>query len=278
MKVAVIGAGPSGLFAAWACIDYGYDVTVFDRDVRKVGVGTSHGVFALWSPCNLFLQQEVMVNIGIVGAQDDAEDAEIRYKEKVYGQVDTPVSISKYGQTWKRLAFNHDEAYTRISEMIGDRIREAVVTTPQDLINCLDHYDFVISTIPASVLWPLEDWPYVSAKVYYSSAPPDEAFMIYNANSYIDWYRCSAMFGHFTMEYPYARAHSNATVVVKKVIDAPKSPEVLIGPLQDRIYFTGRYGGWCKEMLTEEVYYDVLKICNARKAVRTPKGTTELLV
>lgn len=261
MKVAVIGGGPSGLFCAWAAIQYGHDVTVFDQNPGAISIGKNHGVFALWSDCDLFLSNKVLVKADVIGAMGkDSKEIERAYATKVYGDPNQQVSVAKYIER-KLECYNHSEAYERIIDILGGyNIKKFEVSNLSDILALLGVYDKVFVTIPATMLWPEERWPWGYSYVYNSSAPHPDAFMIYNVNEFIPWYRCSAIFGNFTMEYSaLPTAESNKRyITVKKVIDAPKSPNELCGV--DNIHFIGRYGKWDKSVLSEDCYRETLQI------------------
>jgi len=283
MKVGILGAGPSGMFAAWACIQYGYDITLYDRNPEQIGVGQNHGVYALWDSCDLFLSQKRLVKTGVIGAKGKVySEIEKLYSQKVYGNQDQPVSVSKYIQGEELVCYNHAEAYQQILDIIGkERIRFGQVKskTSNYSLNLMDYKvdkDILIVTIPADQLFKNRTWPHKFAWIYHSTAPMEDSFMIYNVNEYIRWYRCSAIFGQFSMEYadyPYAEGeavdilHSKKLVKVKKVMEPSKTPSELY-QVPD-IWFVGRFGAWDKECLTEDVYYQVLRKLSDRERERS---------
>lgn len=264
MKVAVVGGGPAGLFAAWASIQWGCSVKVFDKNPEKIGVGQNHGVFALFDECDLFLSQKQEIQVGVIGGHNlKVSELAAAYSRKVYGEEIENSSIASYMGNPRRLVYNHAEAYDQILEFLG---RENIVGgfeikgmgAYDRLLD--DDYDLIISTIPAPVLFPTDTWPSSKAWIFHSDAPKEEGFMIYNVNEFIPWYRCSAILGHFTMEYAQEPSNGKNHIQVTKVLDPPVSPKNLMGPYyRDQIWFTGRYGAWQKDMLTENVYYNVLK-------------------
>lgn len=258
MNIAVVGCGPVGAMAAWAAIQYGYDVTVYDRDPSKISIGKAHGVFALWSDCDLFLSQKQMVKVGVIGGKglkpDERDEA---YAKKVYGNPSLETSIEKYCNTDAIECYNHAEAYQQIIDILGfNNIKQLDIPMYQEIDNLLDGYDIVINTLPANFLWPNKEWPNSEAYIYHAAAPIEDAFMIYNVNQYISWYRCSAIFGKFSMEYTVKPDDDKKYVKVTKVLLSPQSPDDLTS---DKIWNVGRFGAWEKECLTEDVYYNVLK-------------------
>jgi hypothetical protein len=275
MKVVILGGGPSGAMAAWACIQYGHDPVVYDENPEKISIGQNHGVFALWDNCDLFLSQSQRVQIGLVGAKGlPKATVEEIYRDKVYGGDVVPdsVSISKYAGSKYKVSYNHAEAYQQIIDIISPgRILQYKYQEPRDLIPLFHGYELVISTIPAPVMWPDMVWPSKDAYIYHSEAPKEDAFMIYNVNSSIPWYRCSAIFSHFTMEYPSLPDSEKKYVKVRKIIDPPQ-PVIET----DNFWSVGRFGGWNKDMLTEDVYWHVLRRLDERK--RKQSGQTFISV
>lgn len=257
-KVAVVGAGPSGMFAAWAAVQYGCDVKLFDRDPSIISAGTSHGVFGLWDSCDLFLSQKQYVKCGAIGAKGlKADEVNEAYALKVYQDSSITASIAKYTSSEILECYNHAEAYQQILEIVGtERIFQYQVESLQDVLNLLDTYEVVINTLPAPLLFPQYVWPKKTAFIYHANAPEDESFMIYNVNDHIPWYRCSAIFGKFSMEYAQKPDNGKKHIQVTKVLPPPVDPNDLV---PKEIWCVGRFGGWNKEVITEDAYWEVCR-------------------
>ena len=270
MKIAVIGGGPVGIFAAWASLQYGHKVTVYDRNPSLLSEGKNHGVFALWDSCDLFLSQKKLVHCGVIGGKGKkAEAIEMAYAFKVYGDFTQPTSVSKYMHYDYLECYNHAEAYQQIIDILGrDNIQEKKIQNLQDVLNLLDNYDLVINTLPANLLWPSLEWPFTVAYIYHSQAPESDSFMIYNVNEFISWYRCSAIFGKFSMEYSKLPDNDKSYVKVIKVMEPPQHPDDLT---PKEVWNVGRFGGWNKEQLTEDVYWEVCRRLNDLNLIR-PSG------
>lgn len=245
------------MMAAWAAIQWGCDVTVFDRNPETIGVGQNHGVFALWDECDLFLSQKRSVKIGIIGGINLSQvELERSYSQKVYGDPDKTVSISKYMKTDYRLCYNHAEAYQQIIDILGrDRIQQGDVGVRGEGSTFLADFDLAFSTIPLDAFLKM-DLPYTYSYIYHGTAPDADSFMIYNVSPYIPWSRCSAIYGYFSMEYPERPNNDKTYVRVKKVMPAEAVTNITLHNCP--VLLTGRYGAWKKDMLTEDVYYDVL--------------------
>lgn len=266
MKVSVLGGGPSGMFAAWAALQCGHKVTIYDKNAKDISVGANHGVFALWDDCDLFLSQRVKVQIGIIGAKQLSPDGIAQaYSNKVYGDPHQSVSVSKYARYEKRECFNHAEAYTQILEFVGkENVKDLNLTSLYDDGNW-KNADKIICTLPANLMFPSFKWRKTEAYIHHSTSPLEESFMIYNVNEYVPWYRCSAIFGYFSMEYAMVPDWTGKPFVkVNKVLESEQSPEDCYAG--DNVYFTGRFGAWQKEMLTEDVYWDCIRLFSDRQA------------
>ena len=111
----IAGAGPSGLMAAWAAIQLGWSIQIYDP-AGLADRPDAAGVFVLHDDCNLPLQH-TMMRILPFGAPDDAA-MRAAYADKVYGPnaIDAcAVSVEPAGL--KRV-WNGRQALTLIREII----------------------------------------------------------------------------------------------------------------------------------------------------------------
>ena len=196
------------------------------------------------------------------------------YSNKVYGEEHTKkykptVSIVKAWRSGDFYAYNAEQVLTQLWELYGHHVQERDIQSLDHVEELRNMYYFkpkVISTIPASVLFPERKYLSTTAKILVGTAPPEESFIYYNVSPANAWYRCSAVFGQFTQEYPHwvePRNQSNLLMrTVHKVIGVANSDEVPLLPsdMSSWLHLTGRYGAWDKSMLTHDVYDDVAKL------------------
>lgn len=260
MRVAVLGAGPSGLLAAWAVVNAGHEPVIFDKNPRKPD-GSTAGVYYLHEPCNLPLRSRA-VAIHVSGGAD-SEERRRSYALKVYGDTSTEVSIPSYNSV--QTAYDGMQAMDFCWDIVGKFVNQKDIVGwgpphSASILGYAEDFQLVINTIPLNILIPEVFWKWEIATIYRSTAPADESYMMYQANLQIPWYRASAIFGQFTLEYPgtYSDLPSSAEsggkyVRVKKVVPSPDAmPEV-----PENVLLTGRYGAWDKNKLSHDAFYDV---------------------
>ena len=255
MRVAVLGAGPSGMVAAHASAQCGAYIDIFDANPDRSR--RNSGVYFLHASCDLLLDK-IIIKQTILGAKllDDEELGRV-YSRKVYGDSDVAgVSILDAKTRNEFVGFNAGQAVDRLWDLYGRRVQCKTINNLEDVLSLLDKYDKVISTIPAYVLYPDLSYPMVKTHVKVGTSPDNEAFIFYNVNDHTPWYRCSALFGVFVQEYEYGylpeRAGKYQYRMVRKVIG-----NGIESGVQD-LLLAGRYGEWKKSVLTHHVYWKVL--------------------
>lgn len=258
MNALILGAGPSGMMAAHAASHRGYHVTIWDRDPDKTR--RNSGVYFLHEDCFLALdavdvQQRVLGSDGMSSAELAAA-----YGDKVYGSAAKVSKVSVVGANSQTVirGYNSGQAIARLWDFYGGQVEKQNVADLHEVQWGLERYDVVISTIPFPVLFPYVGVSSEQVWIKWGQAPPDEAFVFYNVNPHAPWYRCSAIFGVFTMEYAHGykptRTKGYRVGQVTKVIRRHRDPIV-----PERLILTGRYGAWNKSFLTHTVFSHVLQ-------------------
>jgi len=254
----ILGAGPSGMMAAHAASHRGYHVTIWDRDPDKTR--RNSGVYFLHGDCFLALdavdvQQRVLGSDGMSSAELAAA-----YGDKVYGSAAKVSKVSVVGANSQTVirGYNSGQAIARLWDLYGGQVETENISDMYEVKVALGDYDVVISTIPLPVLFPGLAVSSEQVWIKWGQAPLDEAFVFYNVNPHAPWYRCSAIFGVFTMEYAHGQVptHTEGCQVgqVTKVIGRHGDPIV-----PERLILTGRYGAWDKSFLTHTVFSHVLQ-------------------
>ena len=251
--VLVLGAGPSGMMAAHAVAQQGLTPRIVDRNPDRTR--RSSGVYYLHSDCGLalrvtLLRQRLVGNVGMSVAQ-----LTNAYAEKVYGrEVESRSVLEVLGQSEVGV-YNASEALEHLWDMYGGLVEVGEIQGLEDARYAAGSGGKVISTIPARVLFPQRVYSSVQANVHVSEAPVADAFVYYNVSPAIPWYRCAAVFGVFTAEYPEAYVSEGRAGEWRRVTKVIGTDRPL--PEYDWLISTGRYGAWNKGFLTDTVYSHV---------------------
>lgn len=260
MNVAILGGGVAGYTAAWAAISAGHRAYII----------TSPDTYPKPVPPPLFLFQDPM-GLPLRGTWVDTSmfgGTPADYREKVYKTNRLEVSAEKLpGQS--RMYYDgvqglqmmveivssqpdgwliHHKLQAQITGMSGD-----VYSSIVEQVNELGNFGAIISTIPYSAFAPVA---VVEVWTTTGNAPPDEAYMLYNANPRMEWYRASAVFGRFCMEWAKLPAkHDRSLQPVRKV--ASDRDMVAKHPVPG-LLVTGRLGRHNKRLLTHHVFEEAI--------------------
>lgn len=255
--VAVLGAGPAGLFAAWAAREAGHDVHIMSQRIR---------------PSEMFGAQ--YLHAAIPGLTMDPARIEyilkgtpLGYAQKVYGPergehmapVVSPVTLrgvhdaweirGAYERAWK--AFEGDMSHMMVDE-----------TSMSNLLTC-GIYGYVISSIPPQAycrgegslhhfhsadIWSKGDAP---ERGSWCPVSVDPFTVVCNGEKAPGWYRASNIFGYRTAEWPgYRRPPVEGIASVCKPLSTNCN---CFGG--GRVLRVGRYGTWSKGQLSHSAYY-----------------------
>ena len=257
-KILIAGAGPAGLMAMWACLNYGYEAVLMDVKPKfSAKPPINAGVFILHDPCDLPLRKK-KVTIFAGGARDGLRQA---YSVKVYGKPDINVSIPN-ARLSHMTAYDGAQAIDLlwdIAETSGAYQQTgaagfgsyADIGETAEALGC----EAAICTIPMPKLI-YRNYSVQTVYVKESTAPPDEAYIIYNANPQVEWYRCSAVFGRFSMEAVNPENKFGWTSI-NKVIGF-QDRETIPNRNDPALLLTGRQGAWDKKKLVHDSYYDTI--------------------
>lgn len=246
MKIAILGCGPAGLFAAHAAVTGGHEVTIFSKPRKSF----MHGAQYLHRP--------------IPGLSTDAGRFVIDYRlqgtiegyrEKVYG-ADSTIEVSVESLVGLKDAWDIREAYNAAWVLYKDRIQpyDVMKHSPSETAQIRRNNDLVISTIPANALCHGTDCTFDSEDVWSTdwckdaNVPEDTVVCSGDPDDW--WYRESRIQGYENTEYPYNRKPANTNVwrVVKPITNTCDCyPEFVR---------MGRYGAWQKGVLSDAAYYD----------------------
>jgi hypothetical protein len=254
-KVAIIGAGPCGLLAAYAVESRGCEATLYAPEIRDgfLGAQVLHrgipgltGVFA-----------DAVVHIAKWGQEPV-------YRQKVYGSVDLdgPTSWDEYQGTLA--VWNMTEINRRLLEIFRSKIVNRYVK-PAHVPMILREYDAVINTAPAKVFceYPgLHVFPDVQVTILLGAADgvaPNQ--IVYNGTQHDSWYRSSRLFGFDSTEWGYT-GDTEAGHIRKPLWTDCNCH------LSARYFRAGRYGKWQKGVLAHDGYETGMEVSNALYAVQ----------
>lgn len=260
-RVAILGCGPAGLFAAHAFNDAGWDVVILSKKRKSHMYGAQY----LHRPIPGLPERSSKVEYQLWGSADD-------YASKVYGPKlpngvqASPAYLEGFHDAWDiRMAY--DEAWYRyehqiIPTAIGAAEVEGFLREP---------LGYVVSTIPlpsicreperheftAQKIWAAGDAP-DQGRLCPISCPPDTVI----CNGHMDraWYRVSNVFGHTTAEWPHDRRPplSDIAEVTKPIAHNCDcwDPSRFVG--------VGRYGAWQKGVLSHHAYEQAASLASKR--------------
>jgi len=259
-RVAILGCGPAGMFAAHAFAEAGWDVTIYSKKRQSHMYGAQY----LHSPIPGLPEFRTEVDYQLRGTLEG-------YREKVYGPRST-VQVSPATLIGRRLAWDIRAAYDTAYGMYESQIRD--VSIDQKFLQgefgnpaARNYWKAVVSTIPAPSLCAMpQEHIFLSQRVWAAGDAPDQgrlspvtvpsSTVVCNGEPDIAWYRCSNVFGHNTCEWPLDRKPPvSGLAQVLKPISA-------ICGCWPRIARLGRYGQWKKGVLADEAYVRASKLAH----------------
>lgn len=279
-KVAILGAGISGLLAAWALERLNIPFLVFDKGPKEALPRIVPGCVYLHDPCNLpasALRKATMwtqvLPPGPIN-QIPPETYSQLYHRKIWGTSYDYVQNSVDGlfvdhRTGVVGQFNQIFSMNAALAFLYARFRNKVMIKDlgaDDVQLLLNAGMKVISTIPMGVFAPGK--PFISKPTWITQMPetkrrPDglpeftgaTAMTIYNVDWTIPWYRASSMFGFYSVEF--IEDPGGIAAKFKKIISGPRPEDIETG--YPGLMLTGRWGRWQRGFLSHQTYHDVLR-------------------
>lgn len=252
LRVAVLGSGPAGLFAAWGAEQLGHEVSIFSRP----GKSTMYGAQYLHHEIpGLDCGKMESVHYFLQGTPDE-------YRRKVYGDgyegMVSPESLAGFHNCW-----DIRRAYDSAWERYADRI-QPMTFNPKVLASWGPDVDRVIWSIPVNLQCADPMHQFLAAEVWAQGDAPDrgqycsvtvEPFtVVTNGEDSPRWYRASNVYGHRTAEWPLTPKPpvSGLARVVKPIVTTCVCWSSLGGAPVLRV---GRYGQWRKGQLSHDAYF-----------------------
>lgn len=265
-SVAILGAGPSGLLAAQAAYERGYDPVIFSRPPLGDRLGTVaksdlHGCQYLHAP---------VPSPTFAGGPGKPVNYTLRgtgaeYRRKVYGTDDTRIAVSpdEYGNAGPHMAWDLRYVYAKLWARWESKMRPMHIT-PEEVGLALQNRRWVkvLSTIPAPVMcydpahtfsaqpiWAMgqregsQDFPF--------ACPPFT--VVCNGDRDTGWYRMANVFGMTTVEWAGERKPP-----IKGVVRVEKPLTTNCTCHADKgLVRIGRFGKWQKGVLVHTAYTEV---------------------
>jgi hypothetical protein len=274
-RAAVLGCGPSGLFATHALKQNGWDVTVFSNKRKSDMFGAQYlhePIPGLTDPS----AYPIGIDYRLVGTADG-------YRKKIYGP--NPIKVSVETLAGKHPAWDIRAAYDKAWDLYSGLIQQQTVTpgflgvlqwSPDpDPIGPMPiqgwNFDTVVSTIPldricyspdthqfhSTSIWAIGDAPErgVSCPVRV-----DPATVICDGTDEHGWYRASNVYGYATAEWPEkSKPPLPGVASVMKPLYSTCTCYVGKG-MGYRFVRLGRYGQWAKGVLSHHAYLQAAQL------------------
>lgn len=272
MKIAILGAGISGLLAGWALEKAGIPSFEFYESqsistlrLPKYGAMYLHDACGL--PYDFIRSQRCLTNI-IRSNISSPESASHLYHKKIWGN-----SVSYIKNSVERLELSNgpiesviysmDDAINYLLNRYENRIHDKSVLIQQDVFDLAAKSNYVISTIPFYILDPNTKCEYEKLYIAHSNVEmkkPDYinqyAFVTYNCDPNISWYRISQMFGKMSIEYMNNKNTFQPLFENKKIKTCQTTQNFM--QQHQNILLEGRWGRWNRTVLSHQVYYNIL--------------------
>lgn len=258
LDVAILGCGPTGLFAAHAMAQLGHDITIYSRKRRSEMFGAQY----LHRPIpGLLLSDPITIDYQLQGTADG-------YRSKVYSGQDVD-SVSPESLVGQHKAWDIREAYYCAWKLYYHKIKDVPRIDAKWVRNELvwNQHHVVVSSIPATSLCYDRGHKFNSAYILAMGDAPErgswvpdwvdcpDSAVICNGDPEVSWYRQSNIYGYRTVEWPEdARINEEHPVArVEKPIDTD------CDCFANSIVRAGRYGRWEKGYLSHQAYFETME-------------------
>ena len=267
LKIAILGCGPAGLFAAHAAAQAGADFTIFSKPRKSFMRGAQY----LHKPIPGLSGDSFDVTYELWGSVEG-------YRRKVYGEMED-ILVSPETLIGTSPAWDIREAYDNAWDRYADPADGSRFIVPADFETGHDgvfldmmsgDYDLVISSIPAWLLCRNPEHSFDSKEVWATEGlkrPMEMGFQVAGTGVMRDnlvvcsgdpddwWYRQSRIHGWENTEFPIDHKPSERPGVrVHKVV----KPVRTNCDCHKDIVRIGRYGKWQKGILTHHAYEDAV--------------------
>lgn len=261
-RAVILGAGPSGLLAAHAAEQRGWEVEVYtapgpDNEPKKSELHGCQYLHMHVPGTKSFETPGAPVSYQLAGTFD-------QYRRKVYGAGwSGSVSPDEYGPERPHLAWDLRETYDQLWERWLPRIAALEINPRMAASISNVRNQTVFCTIPATALClKTDEHKFTTQSVWAMGTRTEQngwalpfvapdMTVLCNGEDAPRWYRAATVFGHSTLEWPAgARPPISGVVAVNK----PLSTDC---DCHSRFRRLGRFGKWQKGVLVHTAYEEV---------------------
>lgn len=260
--IAILGSGPAGMAATWACAMRGYMTVVISDTDKPSRIGGAQFLHRpLPEPGSGDLPKpDFTITYQRWGTMES-------YRDKVYGDV-----RPKPESSWDRVVTNEPvqawslrERYNQLFHLLtsdGDRVNVTKVG-PEQLGDLLADPSFVriISTIPKNQLCfggcSFTGVPIRLAQGRYFSVPDNT--VIYNGDPEYSWARASNIDGQEWTEWGDGSQAIPVDEEAQIRFAKPVAHTCKCWDNEEKLMFAGRFGTWSKGKLVDDAFYDVVR-------------------
>jgi hypothetical protein len=274
-QVFILGAGISGLLAAWALEDLGVSFIIIDKGPREALPRIVPGCVYLHDKCYLPLATlrsatlwTQVIPPSPLAMTPPASYGDL-YHKKIWGtapRVPNSVDRITIGSTGVVGEFSTIFSMNHALVWLYRRYRSKVVIRNLSLndIEPLLREGRVISTIPIGLFEP--GVPRISKETWIVQMPESlrgldglpsivgaTASVLYNIDPTVPWYRASSMFGFTAIEF--ISNPGGTAAMFRKIISGPDPTKI-----EERypgLMLAGRWGRWQRGFLAHQTYYQV---------------------
>ncbi len=251
-RVAILGCGPAGLFAAHAFAEGGWTVSIFSKKRRSEMFGAQY----LHQPIpGLTVDPPQTLDYVLQGTAEE-------YALKVYGGKLPAAAVSPSIYTGKHQVWDIRQAYYAAWDRYASRITNMAIDSSS--IHALKQgFDLVVSSVPApgicadmegkhnfpyEWIWAVGDAPERGVFCPVNMPP---FTLICNGMPEPRWYRASNVFGYKTAEWPDSKEKPPIEDIARVKKPLGTNCDCHAGSKFLRV---GRYGTWTKGVLSHEAY------------------------
>lgn len=258
--VAVLGSGPAGLMAAWACMLAGVPVVVLSNG----GKSRLGGAQFLHAPIPGMHQAKAPEAVVRFERRGDPEE----YRRKAFGELVVPWRPwTDGGFPEERDAWSLVDAYDRMWDVFGESVESnAQPIDLQWIIEERDKFHMVISTIPLRALCRSDQHTFVSQRVMihpegFEELP--ENTVLFDGTKDKTWYRTCNIFG---TQYTEWGAFGKVPKVQPIYADHKPISTTCNCLGLSRVLLVGRRGRWYVDDFTHDAFYDTMTAIGSRYA------------
>jgi len=248
MIVAILGSGITGLLAAKALCDGGFEKNSIDILTKEKQPPKPRGFTILHDNCGMELDM-TEVSIKKVGSVE-------KYKQKLNYAEGVECSWNRYIEDRRMYGYNMFQALNILHRIYRDNIHKFTIK-PSNFKTIKEHYDVIILTIPPNCLYNLDNHNFKmeSTEIWIAQAKSEDYYadteVVYYGDDSVVLRLSKNIFGWDFVEYCKSIDDKNVQKVTKPIKISRELPQ------DKNIIYTGRYGKWNKRTLAHQTYWNI---------------------